>query len=105
MERTGQVWRVARDLMSASVHMGRVAALGCCLCRRLGYGYTAAEVHHLREGAGMAQRSSDWISVGLCVEHHRGETGLHGLGTREFERRYKLTELDLLADTIRELAI
>ena len=37
-------------------HMGRVASLGCYLCRQLGYGETPAQVHHVREGQGMAQR-------------------------------------------------
>ena len=38
-------------------HMGRVASLGCYLCRQLGYGETPAQVHHVREGQGMAQRA------------------------------------------------
>ena len=36
-------------------------------------------------------------------EHHRGGTGLHGLGTKAFERTYKLSELDLLAMTVEAL--
>jgi len=84
-------------------HMGKVAALGCVLCRRLGLGTTAAEVHHVREGQGGAQRASDFLSVPLCPEHHRGNSGLHGLGTRAFERRYGIDELGLLAETIAEI--
>lgn len=87
----------------ASDHMGRVAALGCILCRHLGNGATPAEVHHIRDGQGAAQRASDWLTVPLCPEHHRGESGLHGLGRRGFERRYRLGELDLLAMTIEAL--
>lgn len=84
-------------------HMGRVAALDCILCDHLGLGATPAQVHHVREGQGMSQRASNYLTVALCQEHHLGGTGLHGLGTREFERRYKLTELDLLAMTISRL--
>lgn len=84
-------------------HMGRVAALGCILCKRLGYGDTPAEVHHIREGQGAAQRASNFLTVPLCPEHHRGNSGLHGLGTRGFERRYGVDELGLLADTIEAL--
>ncbi len=84
-------------------HMGRVAALGCALCRRLGFGFTAAEVHHVREGQGGAQRASDFLTVPLCPEHHRGATGFHGLGPRGFERRYGIDELGLLAEVIAEL--
>lgn len=81
-------------------HMGRVAAAGCMLCKHLGYGHTPAEVHHVREEQGAAQRASDFLTTGLCVEHHRGGTGIHGLGRKAFERTYKLTELDLLAMTL-----
>lgn len=81
-------------------YLGRVAALGCCLCRHLGLGVTPAEVHHLKEGQGLSQRAPHWLAVPLCPEHHRGATGLHGLGTKGFATRYKLDELDLLAFTI-----
>lgn len=85
-------------------HMGKVAEIGCVLCDHLGMGVTPAQVHHVREGQGMSQRASDYLTVALCPEHHQGETGLHGLGTRGFERMYKLTELDLLAMTIERLS-
>lgn len=90
-------------MTKAERHKQRVASLGCILCLYLGHGYTPAQVHHIREGQGMSQRASDFLTVGLCQEHHTGDTGLHGLGTREFERRYRLSELDLLAMTVEML--
>lgn len=84
-------------------HLNRLAGLGCILCRHLGMGETPAEIHHPRTGAGMSQRQPHWLATPLCAEHHRGPSGLHGLGTRAFERRYRLTELDLLALTIEAL--
>lgn len=51
----------------------------------------------------MSQRASNYLTVPLCPEHHQGATGVHGLGTKAFERLYKLTELDLLAMTIEHL--
>ena len=89
---------------SEAEHLSRVAALGCILCRHLGTPGTPAEVHHLRDGQGAAQRASNWLTVPLCPEHHRGNTGLHGFGTRGFAARYKLDELDLLAMTIEALS-
>lgn len=83
-------------------HLSRVAALGCVLCRRLGLGATPAEIHHPRTGQGMSQRASHFDAVPLCVTHHRGDDGLHGLGRRAFERTYGVTELELLAE-VREL--
>lgn len=84
-------------------HMGAVAALGCILCRHLSLGETLAELHHVREGQGMSQRASNFLVVPLCPEHHRGASGLHGLGTRGFYTRYRLDELDLLALTLEAL--
>jgi hypothetical protein len=34
--------------------------------------------------------------MGLCVEHHRGNTGIHGMGTKAFERHYNITQKELL---------
>lgn len=78
-----------------------VAEQGCILCQKLGYGQTPAQIHHIREGQGMSQRASDYLVIPLCREHHQGDSGIHGLGTRGFEARYKVSELDLLADTIK----
>ncbi len=83
-------------------HLSRVAALGCVLCRRLGYGETPAEIHHPRTGQGMSQRASHFDAVPLCYPHHRGDDGLHGMGRRAFERVYGVTEAELLAE-VREL--
>ena len=94
---------MSRSSAEGRRHMGRVAELGCVLCRHLGFDGTPAEVHHIREGQGAAQRASDFLTVPLCPEHHRGGTGLHGLGTKAFERTYKLSELDLLAMTVEAL--
>ena len=87
-----------------SEHLVRVASLGCYLCRHLGYGPTPAQVHHLREGQGMAQRASNWLTVPLCDKHHSNASpdGIHGQ-----RRAWKLAqgdEIDALADTIERLA-
>ena len=80
-------------------HMARVAELGCIVCRRIGYSGTPSELHHPRSGVGMAQRASHWDVLPLCVEHHRGKTGLHGLGTKGFAKHWGFDEAELLADT------
>jgi hypothetical protein len=54
-----------------SDYLSRVAALGCVICG------APAEIHHLREGVGMAQRSPDSRAIPLCPAHHR--TGGHGV--------------------------
>lgn len=86
--------------------MGRVAELGC-IVGRLGF---AAEcsgrvcVHHLREGRGITDRADDFLTIPVCEEHHdRQPFGIHY--RQSFRTRTKLTELDLLAATIRALEL
>jgi hypothetical protein len=88
-------------MTAAKRHLARVASLGCALCKRIGYDDTPSEVHHLRDGAGMQQRASDWLTMPLCPEHHRGSRGVHG--DRSALRQANVTELDLLADTVAQL--
>jgi hypothetical protein len=79
-------------------HMNAVAELGCAVCRRMGYPGTPAEIHHKRAGTGAGRRSSHMEVIPLCPEHHRGKTGLHGLGTKGFPKHWGFDEDDLLAD-------
>jgi hypothetical protein len=80
-------------------HMNAVAELGCAVCRRMGYAGTPAELHHPRAGTGAGRRASHMDVIPLCPEHHRGKTGLHGLGTKGFVKHYGYSEADLLDDT------
>ena len=86
-------------------HMNRVAELGCAVCRRMGYAGTPAELHHLRRLAGGWGRSDNMSVIPLCTEHHRGNTGLHGLGTKGFEKHYGYDEANLLSDTHKLLGV
>jgi len=55
----------------ALAHMGRVAELGCCVCRR------PAEVHHCRTFAKGWGKATDFHTIPLCPEHHRlGKCGV-----------------------------
>ena len=51
-------------------HYDRLAALGCVACLIDGYADTPAEIHHIRAGTGMGQRSKQCLP--LCPPHHRG---------------------------------
>jgi hypothetical protein len=68
------------------------------VCRRMGYEGTPAEIHHPRRGTGLGQRASHYDAVPLCPEHHRGNTGIHGLGTKGFPKKWGFNESDLLDD-------
>lgn len=80
----------------------RVAQMGCLLCQLLGQGDTPANVHHVREGQGMAQRASHWLVVPLCPACHQGPNGIHGDQT--LLKIARVSELDLLAMTIEGVA-
>lgn len=82
-------------------HLSRVSELGCALCKRLGYPDVPAEIHHLREGAGMAQRQSNFIVIPLCPLHHRQKHGIHG--DRQAFKDARIDEMDLLADVLAEI--
>ena len=89
--------------VSRREYLDRVAGIGCILCRHVSGSYSPAEIHHPKEWTGASQRASDWLAIPLCTEHHRGASGVHGLGKRGFYARYKMQEHDLLAMTIEAL--
>jgi len=70
-------------------HYDKVAKLGCILCLHLGLGHpenpSPCEIHHIRRFGGKRDNAP---VIGLCPEHHRGNTGVHGLGAKGFEKRY-----------------
>lgn len=82
-------------------YMDRVFNLGCAICRLLHLGNTPPQLHHPRTGTGAGRRASDWLCIPLCPEHHVGNSGLHGLGRKAFERAYGVTELELVEQTKR----
>lgn len=67
--------------------MSMVASVGCCVCRRIGNGFTPAQVHHIASGSSLR---SDFSVAPLCHEHHTGPTGLHGMGVKKFIVMYRL---------------
>ena len=73
-------------------HYDKLARCGCILCSHIGYEGTPAEIHHIRR----AGKRSNAPVIPLCPEHHRGNTGIHGLGRKRFEQVYGITEELLL---------
>ena len=68
-------------------HRTAVAAIGCLVGRRGLPGCAGTtELHHVAEGSGVR---SEWSLVPLCAEHHRGQSGLHGMGPKAFIRLYR----------------
>lgn len=86
--------------MNGRDYMGKVKSIPCVLCALLGQDQTSPTyAHHIRAGQGMSQRASDWLTIALCWNCHQGPLGIHG--NRVLMKAAKVSELDLLADTIK----
>jgi hypothetical protein len=76
------------------IALNQIAELGCILCSEvLGIEGSPAELHHVRRYG--TKRTTSPI-LPLCREHHRGNTGVHGLGTKGFENKWGVTYEELL---------
>ena len=81
--------------------MGRVAALGCIVCRRMFGEPSAAQVHHIREGR-IAR--NDFLTLPQREPHHLGTTMSVHKAKPQLLRAMKIgSEFDLLADVIEAL--
>lgn len=81
--------------------MSDVSALGCVVCRNLGFGESPAEIHHLKTGCGISQRSSDLYTIPLCPQHHRlgGDGVAFHANSKLWQKKYG-DEITLLNQTI-----
>lgn len=86
--------------MNGRAYMAKVRELPCVLCLKVGTPQeTPTAAHHAFDTAAR----SDHLTIALCHYHHQGAGGFHHLGEREFNRRYKTSEAELLAMTIERL--
>lgn len=86
-----------------ATHKRRLVELGCIACRKLWAIYTPdVELHHLRAGQGWG-KGNYLTLIPLCYAHHRGNEGVHGLGTRGFPKHYGFTEQEMLDDALAAL--
>ena len=84
--------------MSAKEHLQRVRELPCVVCKVMGINQsTPTQAHHVES---VRDATSDFAVAAICADHHME---LHRLSRREFERRTKLTPIDLLSLTIKQL--
>jgi len=79
---------------SEKIALNKIAELGCILCSEvLGIEGSAAELHHVRRFG--AKRATSPI-LPLCPEHHRGNSGVHGLGAKGFINKWNISFESLL---------
>jgi hypothetical protein len=78
----------------------KLARLGCILCKQLevrNIEDSPTEMHHIRRFGG--KRSLAPV-IPLCAYHHRlGDSAIHQLGHKGFERYWGFSEIDLLEKT------
>ena len=84
------------------IALNQIAELGCIICSEvLGIeGGSPAELHHVRRYG--AKRATSPI-LPLCPEHHRGNSGIHGLGVKGFQRKYEISCEELLEQVSQKL--
>lgn len=81
-------------------HLNIVASLGCIVCGR------PAQIHHPRDGQGMAQRAPHCDAIPLCIQHHTD--GGYGVAIHAGQNKWEETfgtEAHLLAMVRLELGI
>lgn len=69
------------------LHLSRVAALGCIVCKNLYLGESPAEIHHCSSGTGLSVRADNFHVIPLCHTHHR--TGGHGVAIHAGRRTWE----------------
>lgn len=77
----------------------KLARIGCILCKQHGIktNDTPTEIHHIRRFGGKRENAP---TIGLCAYHHRlGDTAVHSLGHKGFEKYWGFSEYDLLEKT------
>jgi len=85
-------------------HKARLVLLGCMVCRRIHGPHDPGpvELHHYR-GGGWG-KGGYMTLMPLCHIHHRGNMGVHGLGTKGFAAHYGFDQIDLLNDALALIA-
>lgn len=77
-------------------HLALVHTLTCGVC-----GETPVQAHHILEGRTPGRKSRDELAIPLCEGCHTGRNGIHG--DRAMWNVMKVSELDVLADTLKSL--
>ena len=68
-----------------------ISEIGCLICGK------PPQIHHLKGhefGTGKGKRAADYLTIGLCREHHTGNDGYHH-SPYDFSQKYGI-QADLL---------
>ena len=81
------------------LYKSRVAEMPCAICVRVVGNHDGGnvELHHLRSGGW--GRGDYTTLIPLCYRHHRGDEGIHTMGTKAWALNFNVTQQELLAWT------
>ena len=80
------------------LHLQIVAELGCIICYKMGYVDSPAEIHHIKNGYGIAKKSSYLEVIPLCPYHHRNSDEAYHFSPEKFTEKWG-TQEELLQET------
>lgn len=75
----------------------------CVVCTHMGLPQAGPTFAHHVES--VRDEHSDYAAAALCYDHHQGPNGVHTLSRGTFAMRYKLTNVDLIALTVKALDV
>ena len=78
------------------LHKQALANMACVICERVYGQHPGGNVtlHHLRTGG---WGKGDYTTmIPLCHNHHQGAEGIHTMGTKAWERKFGVSQRELL---------
>jgi hypothetical protein len=84
--------------------MRNIHEIGCSLCLYLKEPQRSPTQAHHKIGMGLGKKASDRFSMALCSDHHQhGPDAIHHIGTKAWERKFDVSQDDLILLTDRML--
>lgn len=93
--------------MEITEHLKRLREIPCVVCGR-----TDITLHHPHGGSiklagiykGVGVKTSDWLCLPICFEHHVGDEGIDHIGVETWERKFG-TQFEYLVNLSQELGV
>ena len=84
--------------------LANIHDLPCALCIYLNQTQTSRTTAHHKVGMGIGKKASDKLTMSLCDNHHqKGQDAIHHIGRVAFERKFNVSQDDLILITDRML--
>lgn len=85
--------------------MSDIHMIPCSLCFLKGWTQKTRTTAHHKVGMGLGKKASDLLSMSLCESHHQtGQDAFHHIGRPAFEKKFNVTQEDLILLTDKMLS-